>query len=225
MTVRREDGHPATLGTSRSLTSNPAAQTHCGGATVGSCACLLSTSPAGSIPASAAYSTRVWCSGSTSVFQTGSGGSIPPTRTGFWCSGRTTGSEPVRRRSIRREPVCCGGNLMRRSVKVRTTRFERVRARSIRAAAASSIGEGDCPVGRGHCLENSCPQGSGVRFPQSPLSVPWLSGKSSCLTSRESVVRVHPGLLRKGGRGRMKDEGRLLASFPSPFHSQPSRRA
>lgn len=25
--------------------------------------------------------------------------------------------------------------------------------------------------------------------------VPWLSGKSSCLTSRQSVVRVHPGLL------------------------------
>ena len=138
---------------------------HCGGATVGSCACLLSTSPAGSIPASAAPLegqadwrrllfrkqasitalqvrllslplSRVWCSGSTSVFQTGSGGSIPPTRTGFWCSGRTTGSEPVRRRSIRREPVCCGENLLRRSVKVRTTRFERVRARSIRAAAA-----------------------------------------------------------------------------------------
>ena len=48
---------------------------------------------------------RVWRSGNAAAFQAALLSSILSARTGFWCSGRTTGSEPVGRRSIRREPA------------------------------------------------------------------------------------------------------------------------
>ena len=53
--------------------------------------------------------------------------------------------------------------------------------------------------------------------------VPWLSGKSSCLTSRQSVVRVHPGLLEEkgkdeGGRWKRRIHVLLFHPPPSPFH-------